>query len=71
MPPRHRTDVTGFRFSGKPLRSFRTGYDPVLNGVAQGLGDLFPPVPHPESVLPDPPGARTPASLSTEPPPAA
>ncbi|RVU15033.1 hypothetical protein [Methylobacterium oryzihabitans] len=55
MPPHHRPTTSGLRVAVKPLRSFRTGYDPVLNGVAHGLGDLFPPVPHPEPVRPDDP----------------
>ncbi|WP_298965224.1 hypothetical protein [uncultured Methylobacterium sp.] len=65
MPPHNRTAATGFRPSAKPLRSFRTGYNPVLNGVAHGLGELFPPVPHPEVVQPDDPRAR--ASATAEP----
>jgi hypothetical protein len=30
-------------------RPFGSAYDPVLNGIAQGLAALYPPVEHPNS----------------------
>ncbi|MEH3146273.1 MAG: hypothetical protein PGN34_13195 [Methylobacterium frigidaeris] len=60
MPLQDRKKTTGFRAITRPPRSFRSGYDPVLDGVAHGLSEVFRPVPHPNTLQ------STPTALSMD-----